>query len=171
MTTHTDPGHLRDRIVDTALTLAEQRSWETVRLHDVAAALGIGLEDIRQQFREKKIWLTRFDRADQAMLAIAATPDSWRSPPPSPARVIMHWLTALSPHRRVTRQMILGKLEPGHLHIQIPGLLRISRTVQWMREAAQRDTISMTRRALEETATTGIYLMTFIHWMMDDSPQ
>jgi hypothetical protein len=67
--------------------------------------------------------------------------------------------------------MILGKLEPGHLHIQIPGLLRISRTVQWMREAAQRDTISMTRRALEETATTSIYLMTFIHWMTDDSPQ
>jgi hypothetical protein len=83
----------------------------------------------------------------------------------------MHWLTALSPRRRVTRQMILGKLEPGHLHIQIPGLLRVSRTVQWMREAAQRDTASMMQRALEETATTSIYLMTFVHWMADDSPQ
>jgi len=172
MTTLTDPGHLRDRIVDTALTLAEQRSWEAVRLHDVAAALGIGLEDIRRQFREKEDLVDAwFDRADRAMLEDAATPDFLAlSARQRLHRVIMHWLTALSPHRRVTRQMILGKLEPGHLHIQIPGLLRISRTVQWMREAAQRDTASMTRRALEETAATSIYLMTFVHWMMDDSP-
>jgi AcrR family transcriptional regulator len=139
----------------------------------VATALGIGLDDIRQQFREKEDLVDAwFDRADQAMLAAAAAPDFLAlSTRQRLHRVIMHWLSALSPHRRVTRQMILGKLEPGHLHIQIPGLLRISRTVQWMREAAQRDTISMTRRALEETATTSIYLMTFIHWMMDDSPQ
>jgi ubiquinone biosynthesis protein COQ9 len=173
MTTHTDPGDLRDRIVDTALALAEQRSWETVRLHDVAAALGIGLEDIRRQFREKEDLVDAwFDRADRAMLEDAATPGFLvLSTRQRLHRVIMHWLTALSPHRRVTRQMILGKLEPGHLHIQIPGLLRISRTVQWMREAAQRDTASMAWRALEETATTSIYLMTFVHWMTDDSPQ
>jgi AcrR family transcriptional regulator len=173
MTSHTDPGDLRDRIVDAALALAEQRSWETVRLHDVAAALGLGLDDIRRQFREKEDLVDAwFDRADQAMLEDAAAPGFLAlSTRQRLHRVIMHWLTALSPHRRVTRQMILGKLEPGHLHIQIPGLLRISRTVQWMREAAQRDTASMARRALEETATTGIYLMTFVHWMTDDSPQ
>ncbi len=173
MTTHSHPGDLRDRIVDTALALAEQRSWEAVRLHDVAAALGISLEDIRRQFREKEDLVDAwFDRADQAMLAVAAAPDFLAlSTRQRLHRVIMHWLTALSPHRRVTRQMNLGKLEPGHLHIQIPGLLRISRTVQWMREAAQRDTASMAWRALEETATTGIYLMTFVHWMTDDSPQ
>lgn len=172
MTTHTDPGDLRDRIVDAALALAEQRSWEAVRLHDVAAALGITLDDIRRQFREKEdlvdVW---FDRADRAMLAAAAAPDFLALTTRQRLhRVIMNWLTALSPHRRVTRQMILGKLEPGHLHIQIPGLLRISRTVQWMREAAQRDTVYV-RRALEETATTTIYLMTFVHWMTDDTPQ
>jgi AcrR family transcriptional regulator len=172
MTTDTD--NLRERIVDAALELAEQqRSWETVRLHAVAMRLGITLADIGRHFREKEdvvdAW---FDRADRAMLADAATPGFLAlSTRQRLHRVIMYWLTALSPHRRVTRQMILGKLEPGHLHIQIPGLLRISRTVQWMREAAQRDTASMSRRALEETATTGIYLMTFVHWMMDDSPQ
>jgi len=173
MTTDTDPGDLRDRIVDAALALAEQRSWEAVRLHDVAAALGISLDDIRRQFREKEDLVDAwFDRADCAMLATATAPDFLALTSRQRLhRVIMHWLMALSSHRRVTRQMILGKLEPGHLHIQIPGLLRISRTVQWMREAAQRDTTSMTRRALEETATTSIYLMTFVHWMTDDTPQ
>lgn len=173
MTPHTDPDDLRDRIVDAALALAEQRSWESVRLHDVAAALGVNLDDIRRQFREKEDLVDAwFDRADQAMFAAAATPGFLALTPRQRLhRVIMDWLAALSPRRRVTRQMILGKLEPGHLHIQIPGLLRVSRTVQWMREAAQHDTASMAQRALEEIATTSIYLMTFVHWMTDDSPQ
>ena len=50
----------------------------------------------------------------------------------------------------------------------IPAIMRVSRTVQWMREAAQRDT-TFVRRALEETALTTIYLATFAYWMQDDS--
>jgi len=169
----TDPGNPRNRIVDAALALAEQRSWEVVRLHDVATTLGISLNDIRRHFREKEDLVDAwFDRADQAMLAATAAPGFHALTPRQRLhRVIMCWLEALSPHRRVSRQMILGKLEPGHLHIQIPGLLRISRTVQWMREAAQIDTAGMMQRALEEVATTSLYLMTFVHWMTDDSPQ
>jgi ubiquinone biosynthesis protein COQ9 len=82
--------------------------------------------------------------------------------------LIMAWLDALAVHRQVTRQMIGAKLEFGHIHIQIPGLMRISRTVQWVREAALRDA-TFARRALEETALTTIYLVTFIFWMRDDS--
>jgi hypothetical protein len=65
--------------------------------------------------------------------------------------------------------MILGKCEPGHLHVQIPAVMRISRTVQWIREASHRDA-TYVYRALEETVLTSIYLATFIHWMADDSP-
>ena len=36
----------------------------------------------------------------------------------------------------ITRGMLAYKLEPGHLHLQLPGLVRVSRTVQWFREAA-----------------------------------
>ncbi|MGH8514785.1 MAG: TetR/AcrR family transcriptional regulator, partial [Gammaproteobacteria bacterium] len=82
---------------------------------------------------------------------------------------IMAWLNALASHRRVTRQMISGKFEPGHLHIQIPGIMRVSRTVQWFREAAHRDA-AYVQRAFEEVATTSIYLATFCYWMHDDSP-
>ena len=167
MTTENDvPG----RIVDAAIVLGEKISWEAVRLHDVAAAVGITLDEVRRYFREKEdvvdAW---FDRADRAMLEEAETHDFLDLTPRQRLhRLIMTWLGALAPHRKVTRQMIYGKLEPGHFHIQIPGLMRISRTVQWMREAAQRDA-TYVRRALEETGVTTIYVTTFFYWMNDDS--
>lgn len=163
---------LRDSIVNAAIALGEERSWEAVRLHEVAARLGITLDDIRQHFREKEdIVDAWFDRADQAMLREAQAPDFAASPSRQRLyRLIMAWLDMLAPHRKVTREMIAGKFEFGHVHIQIPGLMRVSRTVQWLREAAGRKATFL-RRALEETALTTIYLATFFHWMRDESQE
>ena len=160
----------REAIVDAALVRAERASWEAVRLHEVAADLGATLNEVRAHFREKEdIVDAWFDRADGVMLDLAARTD-WSGVAPAERleRVLMAWFEALAPHRRVTRQMILNKLEPGHVHYQISGLLRVSRTVQWMREAAGR-AAPLPWRALEETALTSIYLVTFFHWMYDDS--
>lgn len=167
----TDADPDRERIVDAALALAETRPWEAVRLHDVAAALGLTLDDLRRHFREKEdladAW---FDRADAAMLRDAATAEFLALPGGGRLhRAVMTWLGVLAPHRRATRQMLLGKLEPGHLHVQIPVLLRVSRTVQWLREAAGRDATYL-HRALEETALTTIFLLTVLRWLNDDSP-
>lgn len=165
-----DNQDIRNAIVDTAIMLGERTSWEAVRLFDVAAELNISLEEIRLHFREKEelvdVW---FDRADSNMLQESETEGFQDlSSQQRIQRLIMAWLDALAAHRQVTRQMIGAKLEFGHIHIQIPGLMRISRTVQWVREAAQRDA-TFARRALEETALTTIYLMTFIVWMRDES--
>jgi len=160
----------RDRILEAALALAEQRSWEHLRLHDVAAELKLGLNDVRVHFREKEDLVDAwFDRADAAMLDEAARPGlSALSSRDRLHRLLMAWLAALQPHRRVTRQMIGGKFEFGHVHYQWAGLLRVSRTVQWWREAAQRDA-ALPWRALEETGLTAIYLAAFFRWMRDDS--
>lgn len=160
------------RILDSALDLAERSSWEAVRLYDVALAAGMTLDDIRAHFREKEDLVEAwFDRADGAMLQ-DATRSGFRqlSTRERLQRLIMVWLDTLAVHRRVTRQMILAKCEPGHLHIQIPAVMRISRTVQWLREASHQDA-TYVRRALEETVLTSIYLTAFIHWMSDDSPE
>lgn len=163
-------GPARDDIVDAALLIAERIGWEAVRLHQVAAQLDITLDDIRLHFREKEELVDAwFDRADAAMLQ--TTTLAGFAQQPSRLRLhqlMMAWFAALAPHRRVTREMILGKLEPGHLHVQVPGLLRVSRTVQWLREAAGRDA-TFVRRALEETALTTIYLASFAHWLNDES--
>src|SRR5690606_15209062 len=93
---------IRDRIVDTALALAEQDHWERVRLHDVADALGIPLNDIRVHFREKEdVAEAWFDRADAAMLDRAEAPDF--AALDAPGRIhalIMAWLNALAVHRK-----------------------------------------------------------------------
>ncbi|QKT03591.1 TetR family transcriptional regulator [Ectothiorhodospiraceae bacterium 2226] len=161
---------LREKIVDAAVALAEARSWEEVRLFEVAETLGVDLNEVRRHFREKEDLIDAwFDRADEAVLAASAAP-AFKALPARVRlhRLIMAWLEALAGHRRVTRQMIYGRLEPGHVHMQVRGLLRVSRTVQWIREGARRDAAFLTR-ALEETVLTSIYLATFFRWLHDDS--
>jgi AcrR family transcriptional regulator len=163
---------LARHIVDTALALANRHSWETIRLHEVAEAAGIGLEDVRRHFREKDALIDAwFDRADAAMLVDAASVDFMRLPVRQRLeRALLTWLETLQPYRRVTREMILAKCEPGHLHIQFPAVMRISRTVQWLREAAGvKD--AFVHRALAESVLTGIYLAVFTRWLNDDSAE
>lgn len=153
----------KDAVVDAALALADADHWERVRLRDVAAHLGCTLDDIREHFREKEeIVDAWFDRADRAALTTdipEGVDDPYR-------HLVSAWLAALEPHRRVTREMILARLEPGHLHHQLPSLLRISRTVQWLREAADRRQ-AFVARAFDETACTAYFVTTFIGWLGD----
>lgn len=64
--------------------------------------------------------------------------------------------------------MLLYKLEPGHVHLQMAGILRISRTVQWFREAAGLKA-SQLHRITQEIALSSIYVATFMHWLRDTS--
>ncbi len=166
----TDQAHIREAIVDKAVDIAARSCWEAVRLFDVAAELNISLNDIRMHFREKEDLIDAwFDRADGVMLKVSEQDGFvFQAPRERLYQLIMAWLDAMAMQRQVTRQMIGAKLEPGHIHIQIPAVMRISRTVQWIREAAQRDAAFL-RRALEETALTTLYLATFTHWMFDES--
>ena len=113
----------REAIVDTAVAIAERSNWEAVRLFDVATELNISLDDIRPYFREKEDLVDAwFDRADNRMLKAAETVEFLTlSPRERLQYLIMTWLDALAAHRKVTRQMIGAKLEPGHL----PGYLAV----------------------------------------------
>ena len=163
--------HLAKQIMETALTLAESDSWESTHLHAIAQKLDISLDQIRRYYPQKddivEAW---FDVADSAVLTIKPEHDFFEQRVCDRLhQVIMTWLEALAPHRRITGEMLLYKLEFGHVHLQVLGIMRISRTVQWFREAAQIDTTGL-RRILEETGTTTIYLATLTHWLRDDSP-
>ena len=161
---------LANQILDTALSLAESSSWEKLHLYKIAQKLEISLDQIRQNYPQKddlvEAW---FDRADSAILNMSPSSDfidlNVRE---RLHKVMMTWFEALASHRRITGEMLLYKLEFGHIHLQALGVMRISRTVQWFREAARIDTTSL-RRILEETGTTTIYLMSFARWLNDDS--
>jgi len=161
---------LAEKILEMALELGDARSWEKLHLYDVAASLGISLDQIREYYPQKddlvEAW---FDRADQALLRMDAAPEFFGL---SQAKrlhyVMMYWFDALSTHQRLTRQMLCYKLEFGHIHLQVLGIMRISRTVQWFREAARLETANLLR-VLEETGLTAIYLRSFFCWLYDDS--
>ncbi len=160
-----------DQIVDAAVELGERTSWEAVRLHDVAAALGITLDDVRASFQKKEdIVDAWFERADSIMLrAVQASDFSYLTPRQRLHRLIMTWLSAFYPYRKTTRQMVYGRLEPGHIQAQAAGLMRVGRTVEWMREAAIHE-LTHVPRALEDSGLAAIYLAAFFRWMNDNSP-
>lgn len=170
-TTDTPPATASSQqILDTALVMADQHGWEALRLYQVADQLEIPLTQIQAHFDQKDALIDAwFDRADQAMLTQAASSELRNLPEQERLEsLLMHWLQALAPHQEVSRQMIEGKLEPGHLHIQIAALLRVSRTVQWWREGALRDGFFI-HRAIEETLLTSLFIASFSHWLFDHS--
>lgn len=166
----TKKAELRNTILDTAMQLAETTSWEMLHLHDIAAELNISLEKIRQCYPQKddlvEAW---YDRADARALQVTEDPEFLElSMSDRLHKIIMAWLDALAVHKTVSRDMLFYKMEPGHVHLQVLGLLRISRTVQWFREAVQQDSTHL-QRIFDEIGLTAIYLMSFVYWMYDNS--
>ncbi len=166
----TKKAELRNTILDTAMQLAETTSWEMLHLHDIAAELKISLEQIRQCYPQKddlvEAW---YDRADARALQVTEDPEFLElSMSDRLHKIIMAWLDTLAVHKTVSRDMLFYKMEPGHVHLQVLGLLRISRTVQWFREAVQQDSTHL-QRVFDEIGLTAIYLMSFVYWMYDNS--
>lgn len=160
------------RIIRTALRIAQQGGgWDAVRVHDVAREAGVTLAEFHRLFDDRDALAEGFfDLADAALLAVAERP-GWAGLPPR-LRVfsaIMAWLDALAPHRRIVLGMLGYKFQPEHVHLQARGIMRISRTVQCIREVAMLPATGW-RRELEEAVLTSIYLATFATWLTDGTP-
>lgn len=159
---------MQQQILDTALHLADNSSWEQLTLQQVASALQISLADIYCHYRQKDDLVDAwFDRADLALLSAQISKEL-----PASARLqqaIQHWLASLAPYHALTGQMLLYKLEPGHLHLQLAAILRISRTVQWLREAARLEATGLGRIG-QELALSSLFVAVFIYWLHDNSP-
>ncbi|NRQ41396.1 TetR/AcrR family transcriptional regulator [Rheinheimera sp. YQF-2] len=159
---------MQQQILDTALQLASKTGWEQLTLQQLAAAMQISLADIYCHFRTKDELVDAwFDRADMALLSAQISKEL-----PAATRLqqaIQHWLAALAPYHKLSSQMLLYKLEPGHIHLQFGGILRISRTVQWLREAAGL-TASGVARIGQELALSSLFVVVFVYWLKDRSP-
>jgi AcrR family transcriptional regulator len=170
MTDREDPQSLRDRIVDTAIDLAEQEGWEDLRLRKVAERCGVALIDVLSEFRDidavANAW---FERALAAMLQ---PPEQGFQGRPAGERVhsvMMRWFEATAAHRRLTGEMIRTKLYPSHPHHWVPLVFSLSRLIQWMREAALLDAGGRQRQA-EEIGLTLVFLRTLREWLRDGTP-
>lgn len=157
---------LADRILDAALEEAETVGWSALRLRRVATRLNLARVVYRDKDAVADAW---FARADAVMLtsrdqAFAARPARERI-----FEVIMSWLDAMEHHRAVTHQMLAEKLYLGHPHHNVALVLAVSRTVQWIREAALLDATGR-RKQVEEIGLTALFLATVRRWTRDESP-
>jgi AcrR family transcriptional regulator len=162
-------GTVRDRIVDAALVLAEERGWSNVRLYQVAERAGVPLATIGVEFRDidalANAWFAR------ALKTVERIPPEASADQPASERlhlVIMRWFDALAPHREVTGEMLRAKLYLSHLHHWMPLIFDLSRLVHWFLDAAR---ISSTGRArqMAEIGLTAIFLGSLRVWLRDDS--
>ena len=169
----TGPDPLRERIIDTAVALAEPDTggWYDLRLHLVAQRLGVPLEAVLDRFRDADaIADAWFARALRAMAQEPADP-SFDAVPPS-ARVhavLMRWFDAQSAHRRAVGSMIGAKLHPSHPHHWVPMVFRLSRLIHWALDAARLDARGLARQA-EEVGLTLVFLRALRVWVGDASP-
>lgn len=158
-----------ERIVDIAIGVAEEVGWSGVRLREVADRAGMPLAALQSRYRDLDAvadgW---FARATRAMLA---PPPRGFAALPAQERLylsLMRWFEALAPHRVVTAQMLREKLYPSHPHHWVPMVFNLSRTIQWLRDAALLDAGGR-RRQLEEVGLTALFLGTLAVWRRDDT--
>jgi AcrR family transcriptional regulator len=161
---------LADRIVDETLELAEEVGWQHVHLRAVADRLGAPLAEVRRHYRDldavADAWLARADRA-----MLARRDDAGFAGLPAEERLyacITRWLDSLAGHRRVTAEIFRAKLYLGHPHHNIALVLWLSRTVQWLREAAHLEAAGR-RRQTEEIGLSALFVATLVMWSRDQS--
>jgi AcrR family transcriptional regulator len=163
------PPDLGRRIVDQAIVCAEEVGWLNVRLHVVAERLKVPLVEVRRHHRDldavADAW---FARALDALLTEAG-----RLPRGLPvrerlSRLLLAWLDALAPHRRVSADMLKVKLYPFHPHHWGPTIFHLSRTVQWLRDAAGLDAGGR-RRQVEEIGLSALLLALLAVWAADET--
>ncbi len=156
-----------EKVVDSALALADDVGWDRLTMRDLAGHLKISPATLQIVTADKNaIADAWFQRAITAMLA--PLPDVAHDAPTRDRLelLMMRWFEALSPHRRVTSEMLSDKMWPFHPHHWAPMIFDLSRLVQWWRDAGGM-TAEGRRRQIEEIAMTGIFLATLRFWRSD----
>lgn len=160
-----------DIILEEALSLADEVGWSAVRIRSVAARLDCSMAEIRGHYRDidalANAW---YARALDAMLV--PVPDGFFE---SAMRerlhvLLMRWFDALAVRRRVSVDMLRGKLYGPHPHHWVPMVFNLSRLMHWVLDAAA-DRSTGRRRQVVEVGLTSIFLATLAYWMRDASPR
>lgn len=158
-----------DEILAVALVHAEAVGWRGVRLHRIAAEIGVPLGTVRTRFKDRNALADAwFRKGLDAMLA--PTDESFPGLPAKERlfRIIMRWFDALADHRAVSIGMVRAKLRLPHPHHWVPLVFSLSGLVQWIHEAALFDPQGR-RRQVAEIGLTALFLATLAVWARDDT--
>ncbi len=164
------PKQTKDyRILEACLDLAEECGWSNLRLIQVADKLGLSLAEIHHHYRDldavANVWFER------ALVTMLSNKVAGFSELPARERLqvsLVHWLDALSEHRKITVQMICLKMHPPHVHHWIPMIFSLSRLIHWWLDASAIASKGR-QRQIEEMGLTAIFLATLVFWSRDES--
>ena len=160
--TKADP---RDRIIDTALTLAAERGWRRLALAEIADGAGLTLSEARALFPSKTAILNGFvRRTDERVLAVGKADGS--SARDRLFDVLMRRLDILEPHRDAVRVLVReAAFDPLAALCRGPQFLC---SMAWMLEAAGLNSGGI-NGAIRTKGLAVIYLSALGIWLGDDS--
>ena len=112
------PADLSEQIVDTAIAIAEEKGrWSAVRLHDVADRLSIPATQVLDHYRNLDAVADAWFRRGLKAMVAPKPADFIKQPEWRRIELcLLAWFDTLSEHRRVSAQMLQGKLHPSHPH-------------------------------------------------------
>ncbi len=158
-----------ENILHTALSLAEEKGWENIRLYQVAEQLKIPLNDIRVYYADLNGVANAWFK--QALMEMLSTSDDELISQPAWNRLyltMVKWFDHVSEHHEVTAQIIRAKLHPPHVHHWVPMIFDLSTLMHWWLDAARIASVGR-QRQIAEIGLTGIFLSTLACWSRDES--
>jgi len=157
------------RLLEKALTAAEQRGWGNLSLVDLAHDAGVTVPELRRYYPDlNAVANAWFALALDAMLAPMAKGYDRLNPTERLETLIWRWFTFLAPHRIVSADMLRTKMHAPHFHHWVPMVFDLSRLVQLWRDGAGLRAQGR-QRQIEEIGLTAVFLSTLADWCKDDS--
>ena len=162
---------LSERLIETALNMASERSWHELSLAEIAESAEVSLGEAYTVFSSKRAILEAFSRrVDAEVLGDKNLGEDWEAGE-STARdrlfdVMMRRFDALAPYRAGLANVIYDQTrEPLSA---LSGLCQLRRSMAAMLEAAQLSPEGLCG-GLRIKGLTGLYLATLRVWLRDES--
>lgn len=157
----------KERVVASALMLAEKLGWTQVTLADIAQESGLSLSELFDVIEDKNDVLVVLGRMiDKRVLEAMGEADPSVSPRDQLFDIMMERYDVLNEYRAGLVPILEAfKFDPKQLVISCPHL---ARSMSWMLEASGIDTGGV-RGAVKVMGLTGVYIKTLRVWKEDES--
>ena len=155
------------RIIDAMLSVAAEKGWVKLGLHDIAAEAGISLAQLHEHYPHKMAILGAcMKRADQEVLAGMGKGSDEETTRDRLFDLLMRRFDALNPHKDAIRAILrdLPRDPPAALFLAC----RAKNSMRWMLEAAGASCGGLLGR-IRIKGLVAIYAATMRVWLGDDS--
>lgn len=160
-----DVEPIEDRVIDAMLALIAVNGWSRVSLADIAAAAGLTIVALHDQFPSKGAVLTAYSRRTDVRVLRAVDPEDQEGEKAKDRlfEVLMLRFDELGQHKEAVRQLARDMRDPLDL---LSGIKPALRSMHWMLEAAGIDSGGL-KGAARARGLAVIWLAAFRVWLED----